>query len=592
MDSPHSVYSQRLAERAQKVEVLNRSHIRLGNARLALAFLAAVLAWLAFGEHAIARWWIALPVGGFIAVAFVHDGVLRRKSKAERALSFYRHGLERLADRWAGSGETGERFLDTAHPYAQDLDLFGQGGLFELISSARTRAGEQTLARWLLEPTDVDQIRQRQQAVNELRSRLDLREDIAVLGEDVRVGVHPEPLAQWGAAPPLLRSGWLRVLAFALSVLAVATAVVWYQTGVRLWFFLVVAAIAVLELSLRRRVQKVIQAVEQPSHDLALLSQMLQRVECEQFESQKLARLRAQLELEGDPPSRRIARLHRWMELLDSRDHVALRALGLLVLWVTQLAFAVEAWRLHSGPLVRGWLDALGEIEALSSLAGYAYEHPDDPFPEFTPDTRFEAEAIGHPLLPRYRVVLNDVRIDAAHPLWIVSGSNMSGKSTLLRTIGINAVLAMAGAPVRASRLHISPLAIGAAIRVTDSLQSGASRFYAEISRLRRFMDMARGETALLFLLDELLHGTNSHDRGIGGEAVIRGLVERGAIGLFTTHDLVLTGIAEKIRPPGDNVHFEDHLEDGRLTFDYKLRPGVVHKSNALDLMRSIGLEV
>jgi DNA mismatch repair ATPase MutS len=268
------------------------------------------------------------------------------------------------------------------------------------------------------------------------------------------------------------------------------------------------------------------------------------------------------------------------------------------VLWTTHLAFAVEAWRRHSGPVVRRWLTATGEMEALCSLASHAFEHPDDPFPEFVgEEALLEAEAIGHPLIERSRVVRNDVRMGGAGPrVLVVSGSNMSGKSTLLRTLGVNAVLAQAGAPVRARRLRMSPLAVGASIRVTDSLQGGVSRFYAEILRLRQILDATARPgpkgAPVLFLIDEFLHGTNSHDRLIGAEAVVRGLVERGAIGLITTHDLALADIAGELGERAANVHFEDHIEDGRMVFDYALRPGVVRKSNAIELMRSVGLEI
>jgi DNA mismatch repair ATPase MutS len=242
---------------------------------------------------------------------------------------------------------------------------------------------------------------------------------------------------------------------------------------------------------------------------------------------------------------------------------------------------------------VRGWIAAVGEIGALSSLAGYAYEHPDNSFPEFSDQGLcFEGEGLGHPLIAGDRMVRNDVRLGEDLRVLVVSGSNMSGKSTLLRTIGANTVLAMAGAPVCARRLRLSPFVVGATIRITDSLQAGSSRFYVEITRLRQLMDLTRGPRPLLFLLDELLHGTNSNDRRIGGEAVVRSLVERGAAGLLTTHDLALAHIAETLAPRAANVHFEDHLEDGKISFDYKMRPGVVEKSNALGLMRSIGLDV
>ena len=343
----------------------------------------------------------------------------------------------------------------------------------------------------------------------------------------------------------------------------------------------------------RKTTSAVVLAVEQAAHELKLLSETLVRLEREQFHSPLLALLRASLEAAGDPPSRRMARLERIMGYVDSRDHLLVRVAEPLVLWTRHLAFAVEKWRRRSGKAVRCWLDAVGEIEALCSLASHGFEHPADPFPELTAEgPLLEAEGVGHPLIPEDRVVRNDVRLGGALGVMIVSGSNMSGKSTLLRTLGVNAVLAQAGAPVRARRLRLSPLAVGASIRVMDSLQGGVSRFYAEILRLRQILDLTGGKAPVLFLIDEFLHGTNSHDRRIGAEALVRGLVERGAIGLITTHDLALAHIAEVLGERASNVHFEDHIEDGRIHFDYLLRPGVVRKSNAIELMRSVGLEI
>jgi DNA mismatch repair ATPase MutS len=282
------------------------------------------------------------------------------------------------------------------------------------------------------------------------------------------------------------------------------------------------------------------------------------------------------------------------MEWLDSRDNVFVRLVSPLMLYPLHLAFAVEDWRRQSGSGVRRWLEAMGEIEALGSLACHAFEHPGDRFPEMvaTGGPCFEAEGLGHPLIPEAAVVRNDVALGGELRLLLVSGSNMSGKSTLLRTIGVNAVLAQAGGTVRAARLRLSPLTIGASIRVLDSLQSGTSRFYAEIVRLRDILSATAGPVPVIFLLDEFLHGTNSHDRLIGAEATVRGLVERGAIGLVTTHDLALARIADALGTRARNVHFEDHLEDGRMRFDYRMRPGVVQKSNAIELMRSVGLEI
>jgi DNA mismatch repair ATPase MutS len=255
---------------------------------------------------------------------------------------------------------------------------------------------------------------------------------------------------------------------------------------------------------------------------------------------------------------------------------------------------AIEAWRIRCGPQIGKWVAAVSEFEALCSLASFAYERPDAVFAELTDDRDpvFSAERLAHPLIPSHEAVANDVALGGDTRLWIVSGSNMSGKSTLMRAVGLTAVLAWSGAPVTVGRLRISRLAIGASMRTTDSLADHRSRFYAEISRLREIVDLARAGKPTLFLLDELLSGTNSHDRRIGAEGLIRGLVDRGAIGIVTTHDLALAEIVPSFGGKALNVHFEDQLEGGEIHFDYRLRPGVVTRSNALALMRAVGLEV
>jgi len=610
---PRLVYCRLLEERRADIALRERRHRALGYGRLAAVIAAAAVVWLALAGH-LSIVWITLPIAVFAVLVAIHDRLLRILERRRRAQRFFERALARLDGKWAGTGEPGDRYLDPAHAYARDLDLFGAGSLFELLCTARTHIGEDTLARWLLAPAGPAAARARQEAVSELRPRVDLREDLAVLAEESRTGVDPVSLAAWGEAPGLLERGRLHAVVWALTALGVAgvSALAAYvlsllgavriseaaSIALRDIFLVVLAVNGTFLYRVHQRIGAVVRAAEEAAEELKLLSEVLVRLERESFHSPLLAALGASLDTEGAPPSKRIGRLNRLMELLDSRDHVLVRVAEPFVLWTTHLAFAVEAWRRHSGPVVRRWLTATGEMEALCSLASHAFEHPDDPFPEFVGDEALlEAEAIGHPLIERSRVVRNDVRMGGAGPrVLVVSGSNMSGKSTLLRTLGVNAVLAQAGAPVRARRLRMSPLAVGASIRVTDSLQGGVSGFYAEILRLRQILDATARPgpkgAPVLFLIDEFLHGTNSHDRLIGAEAVVRGLVERGAIGLITTHDLALAEIAGELGERAANVHFEDHIEDGRMVFDYALRPGVVRKSNAIELMRSVGLEI
>jgi hypothetical protein len=508
-------------------------------------------------------------------------------------VAYYEHALARIDNRWMGTGETGARFQNDSHPYSRDLDLFGVGSLFELLSTARTRVGQETLAKWLLAPASPDQVLARQAAVVQLRSRLDLREDLAILAEEVGSLEPAEVLAAWGEGEPLLASKFLRFGSAMLAGLWLASLAVWMVWGLG-YPALVVSAINVsLNLAYRRRVREAVSAVESAARDLGLLASVLARLEAEQFRAPRLVELRAALQSQGWPPSRWIARLNRLMEYLDSRRNMVVGFLDLFVFWTLQCAGAVEAWRGRTGPAVRRWLATVGEFEALSSLGGYAYEHPADVFPEFA-DTSpcFEAEGLAHPLLSDRDAVRNDLCFGGGLRVLIISGPNMAGKSTLVRAVGINAVLAQCGAPVRARRLRLSPLAVGASICVLDSLQGGISRFYAEIRRLKQITDLTQGPLVVLFLFDEFLQGTNSHDRRLGAEAMVRSLVERGAIGLVTTHDLALAQIAEGLGPRAANAHFEDRLEDGKLIFDYRLQPGVVETSNALNLMRSIGLDV
>jgi hypothetical protein len=594
-NDPRSAYTERLEARRRAVAQHDQRHRTIGNLRLLVFAGAGVLAWLIWGRGLIGAIWLGLPAAVFMGLIAAHERALRARRSALRAVAHYERALARMDGQWAGHGETGERFLDGTHPYAADLDLFGPASLFELLSTARTRMGEETLAHWLLEPAPPAALRARHEAVAELQPMLDLREDLAALGEDVRTGVHPAELAAWGEGQRevLLESHAARTIAFAIPCLVAVSAVLWGVQGWRDPFFAMLAAVAIFIARYRRVVARVVEAVEQPAHDLALLAKVLARLEQERFASARLAELRNALDVAGQPPSARIAKLNRLIEMLDSRDNPFMKVVGPLMLWTEQLAFAIEAWRRVSGPALRRWLAAVGEIEALCCLAAYAFEHPGDVFPEFEFGAAcFDGEEMAHPLLGQARVVRNTVRLGGDLRVLIVSGSNMSGKSTLLRTVGINAVLAQAGAPVCAHRLRLSPLALGASIRTMDSLQDGTSRFYTEITRLHQIMELTGGSLPVLFLLDELLHGTNSHDRRIGAEAIVRGLVERGALGLVTTHDLALAQVVEAMAPRAANVHFEDRFENGRMTFDYRLHAGVVEKSNALELMRSVGLEV
>jgi len=590
---PAEEYGERRRAREGQVARLEKVHIRLGNVRLLLAASVVILGWLSLRSHLLSLWWLLAPVAAFAGIAFWHSRILRSRELRQRAVAFYDRGLARIEDRWAGTGETGERFSDPHHVYAADLDLFGNASLFQLLSAARTRMGEDTLAQWLLSPARVDEIRKRHRAAGELRNELDLREDLAVTGQDARAGVHPEELTAWAESPNQMNSRWMVWGAPVLAAGAIMGAISWAVWDVATPLVGVVVIEATLTYGLRKKLDAVLHGTEQAFRDLDLLSGVLGRIEAHSFREPELQELQSGLLSSGVTAFQALKGLRTLVDLVNSRHNFFVRLIDAPLMYSVQVAFAAERWRRAHGSAVRTWIATVGEMEALLSLAAYGFEHPSDTLPEFIDGKAgFEAQGLGHPLLPSALCVRNDVVIGGETRVLLVSGSNMSGKSTLLRAVGINTVLAMAGAPVRARRLRLTPLRVGASIRINDSLQEGSSRFYAEITRLRQILDFAQREPSLLFLLDELLQGTNSKDRRIGGEGIVRALVDRGAIGLVSTHDLALTDIGGALHGHLRNVHFEDELANGRMTFDYKLRDGVVTKSNGLELMRSIGLDV
>jgi len=569
------------------------AHRRLGSVRLLIGASTVVLAWFAFYQRAFSAWWLLVPVAAFIGVVAYHYTVRRAWQRAERAVNFYQRGLARIEDRWSGTGATGERFDEPHHVYASDLDLFGKGSLFQLLSSARTRMGEETLASWLLKPASLQTVRERHVSVADLRERIDLREDVGVLGEHSNVGVKPEALLAWAETPNSLSSAAAYWAALLLPVLAVAGALVWQFWTIRAPFLLIVAVEAAVLYAFASRLKQVLQGTEAAFEDLKLFAAVLLRLEAEPFQAAPLQQLVTRLSSHTRTASAAVASLSTVVGFMEARRNPILAVLSVPLMYPLNTALAAERWRKAHGSAVRAWVNAVGEMEALLSIAAYSYEHPDDPLPEIVEESPvFEGVALGHPLLPAAHCVRNDVAFGGRTPLLLVSGSNMSGKSTMLRTVGINTVLAMAGAPVRASRLRLTPLQVGASIRINDSLHEGSSRFYSEITRLRQLLELTNGPLPLLFLLDELLMGTNSNDRRIGAEGIVKAFIQRHAIGIISTHDLALTHISGLEAGTLHNVHFQDEIENGRMKFDFTLREGVVTKSNGLELMRSVGLDV
>lgn len=587
-------YSRRLEQCKSQIALLQRKHLWLGNARIAVFVAIFILAWRTAKSGPLVLYLLFAAIALFIGLVVLHRRIVRAMNHAKRASEFYLQGIARMEDRWAGKGENGSEFKDPLHLYAEDLDILGDGSLFQLLCIARTRMGRQCLAQWLLHHASLEEIAERQAAVTELRDKLNFREDLIAVGQNDRIEADPKALAEWAAESSGLKDG--RWWALVLAVLNIAALVYGFMV---LWapFVVLLMINGSIMYRERHRLEKLFARLGETHKNLESLALLLRRIEAESFTSPLLRQLQSRLITHGTRPSECIARLDTLSDLEDSRHNWFVRLFDVPLLYSLQVAFALENWRRKFGSGIQTWLDVVGQIEALESIAAYAYEHSADPFPEFisaspssTSGSIFEGESLGHPLLPSDQCVHNNVKLGGRNQVLLVSGSNMSGKSTYLRVIGINAVLAMMGAPVRARQLRLSRVAVGASMRVSDSLQKGISHFYAEIKRLRQVVDLSSQPT--LFLLDEVLQGTNSHDRRVGTEGVMRTLVRNGAIGLVTTHDLALTSLEQVFPDRVSNVHFQERFEDDRLSFDYCLRPGVVTTSNGVELMKSIGLDV
>lgn len=591
---PRREYSRRIERWTGEIASGERTSLRLSNSRLIVAAALAIIGWQAFVSHRVSAIWPVVVLVAFGVLVIVHARVLNRIEQATRARQLYVRGLARLDFKWAGTGPDGARFLE-GHPFARDLDLFGPASLFQLLDTARTEVGEETLASWLASGAPSSEVVSRQGAVGELKPKVDFREDLAVLAAGTPVG-KTDAVAMWAASTPV---GLSRAHALLFGICALVSAVVTslvLAERISLTFLIAwIVVQSIVATIFAARVETVLSRIDSAEHALGLMAVLFGRIEREQFASARLVESQLVLATQGIPPSRRIAQLRRLVAFVDDASrNLLLRPLGALLLLRGQAAVWIDRWHARNGRAIIEWLRAVGEIEALAALATYAYEHPGDPFPKLSDaGPLVNASGVGHPLIDERTSVRNDVRLGPPYPsALIVSGSNMSGKSTLLRAVGVNVVLALAGAPVRATEMTLSWLSIGATIRVDDSLQEGHSRFYTEILRIRTIVELARERHLVLFLLDEILGGTNSHDRRIGAEAILVALVEAGAIGLITTHDLALTELAARLPSRVENVHFEDRIEDGAMVFDYRMRPGVVERSNAVALMRAVGLDV
>lgn len=592
---PADIYREQLRKRQQHLQKLERWNQRVATFRGLTFFGFVILLWRFYAGDAIPEAAVLAPLGLFLLLVVAHVQLRDRMTLVERAVKHYQRALDRLKGRWQEVGYNGERYRDPDHPYANDLDLFGAGSVFELITRCQTRLGEDRLAEWFLQPAERDTIEKRQQAIQELATNVTLREELDVLQPPLKETTDQNLLKTWSDRPSDRKPYWLMVLVTLLSIASLSFLWAAYTGLLPISFFIATLTTQVMILLLYRpSLEAEFVAAERMRDGLPVAVSVLKLIESQPHESPLLKEIQKRLDVERKPPSQRLNQLLRQVNMLSncSRNQLLI-PLAVLFGLHFHITDRIIRWKLRFGPHIEDWLYSIGEWEALLSLAGHHFEFPKNVFPEVVSGGPvFSGTQMRHPLLERGECVANSVSLDQQQKLLLVSGSNMSGKSTLLRTVGTNLVLSYAGCSVHADSLKLSVMQLGAAMRVSDSLREGKSLFYAVVTRLKQIVDLTNGSRELFYLIDEILPGTNSHDRRLGAEGVLRSLVSRNTLGLVTTHDLALTRIVDTLNERATNVHFEDHLEDGKMSFDYQLRDGVVKKSNALELMKMIGLDV
>jgi DNA mismatch repair ATPase MutS len=541
----------------------------------------------------------------FVVLIVYDNGLKRHLNWYYELVKINDEGRSRLARDWEALPKPDDIPADPDHPFADDLDLFGHASLFSLLGTVATPLGRDVLRRWLLEPANRQTILERQAAVAELAPPIDVREEITATGRTMpSAGAAAlEGFLTWAEGDPWLRPRPYLAWAARLLSLAPAVLIILNVAGLVSWRAWVGAAILNIAFTFTAGtgVHRTFGRAFARENEFQGYARLLGAVAQSRFSCSALTNIQAELSQGHAAAQRQMKKLHRLLALAEVRYSMTYMPIQAFTLWDFHVLWRLERWQLTYGRHARRWLEALAEFDALAALAGLCYENPDWAFPQITDvqTPTLEATGLGHPLLPDGVRVVNDVKVGPPGSFLFVTGSNMSGKSTLLRAIGTNTVLARAGAPVCASSMRLPPLILETSMRVHDSLQQGLSHFMAELTRLKGVVEAARnvrrdGNGTLLYLLDDVLQGTNTAERRIAARKIIGHLLAEGAIGGVTSHDLALAD-TDELSAACDPVHFSERIhetaEGPSISFDYRLRPGIATSKNALKLLEIVGLD-
>jgi len=595
---PKKRYEKRKTYYARRLERLTLTINHLSNVRLALFIIGCALAvFLYMTQSASLGLGIFLFTGVCFAILVIWHQKLRTKQNYIQVLyETYDQALKRLAGEWKSFPDTGEDFKDPAHPYSEDLDLFGPSSLFQWINTAKTYRGRAKLKEWLTEPSvEGDGIPKKQEAIKELAINLAWRHRfMAEAGATKRPMNSPTRIIEWAKTYDsfYLRPGII-ILARALPMITLTFLLLYFFTArVSFWYPLAGFFIQAIILFLEKQRGKALEAVYDYKDSIKIYEKMLEQFENRTFKSVYLQELKKGLyDRNGKAAFEQIRKLSGLAELISNRGNSMFLVINIFTLWDIQCMIALESWKERSGRSLGRWVDTVAELEGLASLAIIHFDHQEWTVPEIISENPgLVAVGMGHPLLANS--THNDLSIDKRSGILLITGSNMSGKSTLLRTVGINLVLAYAGAPVCARSFRCSMMQIYSCMRVSDNLGENISSFYAELLRIKQIVSASKTERRIFFLLDEIFKGTNSQDRHAGAKVLIRQLGKAGAMGMVSTHDLELGDLERESERKIRNYHFREFYKNDEIHFDYKLRPGISTTRNAMYLIKMAGIDV
>lgn len=596
MITPNDWYTSRIAETAKELTNIKKRilHISLLRIVFFLAGITAVIALFHAGTGVLigAVCCTFLP---FLALIKLHNRFFARKEWLETQEQINRNELKGLEGDFSGFDE-GKEFANPEHPYSFDLDLFGRNSLFQAINRTCTHIGKQTLARWMQEHlTQKELIELRQQGVRDMSERNEFREEFRITGlvnhgktSDV------EEIRRWSESPSnLLHATWVKLTLWGVPLINIAL-LAGGLTGICSisWFGLMFMLFVIISFAVIKKATLVQQTYGEKLKTLNSYAKLIALARQQVWKSAEVQQLIERLNIDGHSPAEALMQLSKELDRLDLRNNQLLYVIleGSIFFQLRQVV-RIERWKERYGHHLMQWLETVGELDALCSLGTFAYNHPDYSYPSISDKPfQFIATAMGHPLMPAEQCVKNDALIPSRPFFLIITGANMAGKSTYLRTIGVNYLLACIGCPVCCKQLTLYPAQLITSLHTSDSLTDNESYFFAELKRLKRIIDLLNEGHELFIILDEILKGTNSADKQKGSLDLIRQFMHLQTNGIIATHDLLLGTLAEQFPDKIRNYCFEADIKENELSFSYKLREGVAQNMNACFLMKKMGI--